>query len=154
MTSSMVRGAQVNLLVVAAVVATVMTAGCQQATRSNMTYPATGLPRLVDIGASVCIPCIMMAPSLEELKKDYAGRLQVEFIDAFQNPDAKKQYDAFFCPTQVFINASGRELFRHTGYYSKKDILAKWKELGIDLEAPAGQREAPKSAPQPKTGGG
>jgi len=130
-----------------------MSTGCQQATRSNITYPATGLPRLVDIGASACIPCIMMAPSLEELKKEHAGRLQVEFIDAFQNPDAKKQYDTFFCPTQVFIDPSGKELFRHTGYYSKKDILAKWKELGVDLEATAGQREAPKSAPRPKTGG-
>jgi thioredoxin 1 len=94
-----------------------------------------------------------MAPSLEELKKEYAGRLQVEFIDTWQNPGAKKQYDYVFCPTQVFVDASGKELFRHLGYYSKKDILAKWKELGVDLEAPAAPREAPKTAPQPKAGG-
>jgi thioredoxin 1 len=140
--------------VLAAAVATVLSAGCQQAGRSNVTYAATGLPRLVDIGASICLPCILMAPSLEELKKEYAGRLEVEFIDAFQNPGAKKQYDAFFCPTQVFIGASGKELFRHTGYYSKKDILAKWKELGVDLEAPPERQDAPKAATQPKTGGG
>jgi thioredoxin 1 len=154
MTNSLVRSALVSVLIVAAVVATVMAAGCQQASRSNMTYPATGQPRLVDLGASACLPCIMMAPSLEELKKEYAGRLQVEFIDTWQNPGAKKQYDYVFCPTQVFVDASGKELFRHLGYYSKKDILAKWKELGIDLEAPAALREAPKSAPQPKAGGG
>jgi len=154
MTSRMVRSALASALVVAAVVATVMTAGCQQATRSNITYPATGQPRLVDIGASACLPCLMMAPSLEELKKEYAGRLQVEFIDSWQNPGATKQYDYYFCPTQVFIDASGKELFRHLGYYSKKDILAKWKELGVDLEAPAAPREAPKSASQPKAGGG
>jgi thioredoxin 1 len=150
----MARSTLAGALVVAAAIAMVTTAGCQQASRSSVTYAPTGLPRLVDIGASVCIPCIMMAPSLEELKKEYAGRLQVEFIDAFQNPDAKKQYDVFFCPTQIFIDSSGKELSRHTGYYSKKDILAKWKELGVDLEAPAGQRDAPKSAPQPKTGSG
>ena len=154
MTGKMVRSALASALVVAAVIATVVTAGCQQASRSNATYPATGLPRLVDLGASACLPCIMMAPSLEELKKEYAGRIQVEFIDAWQNPGAREQYDYYFCPTQVFIDASGKELFRHLGYYSKKDILAKWKELGVDLEAPAGQREAPRSAPQPKTGGG
>jgi thioredoxin 1 len=153
MTNLLVRSALVRVLIVAAVVAMVMTAGCQQASRSNMTYPATGQPRLVDLGASACLPCIMMAPSLEELKKEYAGRLQVEFIDTWQNPGAKTQYDYFFCPTQVFIDASGKELFRHLGYYSKKDILAKWKELGVDLEAPAGQRDAPKSAAQPKAGG-
>jgi len=153
MTNLLVRSALVRGMIVAAVVAAVMTAGCQQASRLNMTYPATGLPRLVDLGASACLPCIMMAPSLEDLKKEYAGRLQVEFIDTWQNPGAKTQYDYFFCPTQVFIDASGKELFRHLGYYSKKDILAKWKELGVDLEAPAGQRDAPKSAAQPKAGG-
>jgi thioredoxin 1 len=153
MTNLLVRSALVRVLIVAAVVAMVMTAGCQQASRSNMTYPATGQPRLVDLGASACLPCIMMAPSLEELKKEYAGRLQVEFIDTWQNPGAKKQYDYVFCPTQVFVDASVKELFRHLGYYSKKDILAKWKELGVDLEAPAAPREAPKTAPQPKAGG-
>jgi thioredoxin 1 len=96
----------------------------------------------------------MIAPGLDELKKEYAGRLEVESIDTWKNPGAKKQYDAPFCATQIFIDPSGKELFRHVGYCSKKDILAKWKELGVDLEAPAGQRDAPKSAPQPKAGGG
>jgi len=136
MTSPVARGVRVSALIVAALVVTVLSTGCQ-ATRPDMTYMGTGRPRLVDIGASFCIPCIMMAPSLEELKKEYPDRLQVEFIDAFQNPGAKQQYDVFFCPTQIFIAASGKELFRHTGYYSKKDILDKWKELGIDLAAPA-----------------
>ena len=154
MTSKMVRSALVSALVVAAVVATVMSTGCQQASRSNMTYPATGLPHLVDLGTPACIPCALMAPDLEELKKEYSGRLEVEFIDTLRNPGAKGQYDAFFCATQIFIDASGKERFRHVGYYSKKDILAKWKELGINLEAPAGQREAPGGAVQPKTGGG
>jgi thioredoxin 1 len=150
----MARSTLAGALVVAAAIAMITTAGCRQASRSSATYPATGLPRLVDLGASACLPCIMMAPSLEELKKEYAGRLQVEFIDTWQNPGAKTQYDYVFCPTQVFIDASGKELFRHLGYYSKKDILAKWKELGVDLETPAALREAPKSAAQSKTGGG
>jgi thioredoxin 1 len=154
MTRPMVRSALASGLVLAAIVATAMTAGCQEAGRATRTHPGTGLPRLVDLGIPVCIPCAMMAPGLEELKKEYAGRLEVEFLDTLRNPGAKGQYDAPFCATQIFIDASGKELFRHVGYYSKQDILAKWKELGVDLESPARQREAPKSAPQPKTGGG
>ena len=154
MTSRMVRSALASALVVAAVVATVMSTGCQQAGRSNVTYPATGQPRLVELGTAACIPCAMMAPVLDELKKEYADWLQVESIDTFQNPGAKQQYDAPFCATQIFINPSGKELFRHVGYYSKKDILAKWKELGIDLAALAGRKDAPKGDPQPKTGSG
>ncbi len=91
------------------------------------------LPRLVDLGANKCIPCKMMAPILESLKKEYAGRLQVDFIDVWQNPDAGRQYKIGLIPTQIFYDASGKELFRHEGFFSKEEILAKWKELGLDL---------------------
>jgi thioredoxin 1 len=93
------------------------------------------LPRLVDLGAGKCIPCKKMAPILEELKKEYAGRMEVEFIDVWQNPDAGKAYGVEMIPTQIFYDASGKELDRHTGFFGKEDILAKWKELGVDLAA-------------------
>jgi len=91
------------------------------------------LPKLLDLGAGKCIPCKMMVPILEELKKEYAGRMNVEFIDVWQNPDAGKQYGIEMIPTQIFYDADGKELFRHTGFFAKEDILAKWKELGVDL---------------------
>ena len=93
------------------------------------------LPRLVDIGAGTCIPCKMMAPILEELKTEYAGRLKVDFIDVWENPDAGKGYGIRIIPTQIFYDASSKELFRHEGFFSKADILTKWKELGIDIES-------------------
>ena len=75
----------------------------------------------------------MMAPILEELKKEYAERLLVEFIDVWETPDAGKKFKINLIPTQIFFDASGKELFRHEGFFAKKDILAKWKELGVDL---------------------
>ena len=96
---------------------------------------AAKLPKLLDLGADKCIPCKMMAPILEEMKKEYAGRLDVEFIDVWKNPDAGKQYKIEVIPTQVFYDATGKELFRHIGFYAKADMLAKWKELGVDLKA-------------------
>ena len=92
------------------------------------------LPYLVDLGAGQCIPCKMMAPILEELKKEYAGRLKVEFIDVWKNPERAKEYGITIIPTQIFFDASGKELFRHEGFFSKEDILDKWKEFGINLE--------------------
>jgi thioredoxin 1 len=97
----------------------------------------TGLPRLVDLGAKTCIPCKMMAPILEELGTEYAGRLQVEFIDVKEVPEAGKAFGIQLIPTQIFFDASGQERFRHEGFFSKEDILAKWKELGVDLVATA-----------------
>jgi len=111
---------------------------------ASMVAPATnapavapekkGLPKLLDLGAGKCIPCKMMAPILEEMKKEYAGALEVEFIDVWKNPDAGKQYKIEVIPTQIFYDATGKELFRHIGFYAKADILAKWKELGVDLK--------------------
>lgn len=94
-----------------------------------------GRPRLVDLGASKCIPCKMMAPILEELKKEYEGQMDVVFIDVWENRDAVPQYGIRSIPTQIFYDASGKERFRHEGFYSKEDILAKCKELGFGLEA-------------------
>ena len=92
------------------------------------------LPRLLDLGASKCIPCKLMAPILEELKKEYAGTFNVEFIDVWKNPAAKKEYKVMLIPTQIFFDATGKELFRHEGFLSKNDILSKWKELGTNPE--------------------
>jgi len=94
---------------------------------------STKMPRLLDLGAGKCIPCKMMAPILEELKKEYAGCLDVVFIDVWENQDAAKQYGIETIPTQIFFDANGKELFRHIGFFGKEDILAKWKELGVDF---------------------
>jgi thioredoxin 1 len=91
------------------------------------------LPRLVDLGAGKCIPCKMMVPILEDLKTTLVGKLDVQFIDVWENPDAGKKYEVNVIPTQIFYDAQGKELFRHEGFYGKDDILGKWKELGVEL---------------------
>jgi thioredoxin 1 len=94
---------------------------------------ASRLPKLVDLGADKCIPCKMMAPVLEQLKKDYAGRMDVEFIDVWKNEKAANDYKIKLIPTQIFYGADGKELFRHEGFFGREDILAKWKQLGVSL---------------------
>jgi thioredoxin 1 len=97
------------------------------------------LPKLLDLGADKCVPCKMMAPILEELKKEYEGRMDVEFIDVWKNPEAGKALGVELIPTQIFYDGNGKELFRHTGFFGKEDILSKWNELGVKLaEAGAG----------------
>ena len=93
------------------------------------------LPKLVDLGAGKCIPCRMMAPILEDLKKNCADKFQVEFIDVWKNPEAGKPYKINLIPTQIFLAADGKELFRHEGFFGKDDILAKWKALGVEVTA-------------------
>jgi thioredoxin 1 len=45
-------------------------------------------------------------------------------------------------PTQIFYDATGTERFRHEGFIAKKDILAKWRELGVELKSPAGEKKS------------
>ena len=103
--------------------------------------PKKALPRLLDLGAGKCIPCKLMAPILEELKKEYEGRFDVVFIDVWINPEPARKHKIRLIPTQIFFDASGKELFRHEGFFSKEDILAKWEELGVDVkvEGPGAQ---------------
>ncbi len=96
--------------------------------------PGIKFPALVDVGAKQCIPCKMMAPILEELKAEYAGRLRVEFIDVQIDPDTATKLGVRGIPTQIFYDASGKELYRHMGYISKEDILAAFKKLGINID--------------------
>ena len=127
------------LLIVSLAVAGTALATAQTNRPATTTNAATApakqpLPKLLDLGANKCIPCKAMAPILEELKKEYAGKLTVEFIDVWKNPDAGKPYGIRMIPTQIFFDAGGKELFRHTGFFGKDDILAKWKEFGVDLK--------------------
>jgi thioredoxin 1 len=113
------------------------------ATASGAAPPTTGpsrvveqvrpLPRLVDLGSGRCVPCKAMAPILEGLRTEYAGRMQVQFIDVWKDPDAARPYDIRLIPTQVFYGADGKELARHEGFMSREEILSQWKRSGVNL---------------------
>ena len=77
-----------------------------------------------------------MAPILEELRKEYKGIFDVEFIDVGKRENAAKakKYGIKVIPTQIFFDRNGKELWRHKGFMSKEDILAKWRELGYNFQ--------------------
>lgn len=107
------------------------------------------LPRLVDLGAGKCIPCRQMKPILDDLAQNYATHFETIFIDVWENRAEGQRYGIRMIPTQIFFDAAGKELFRHEGFMAKKDILAKWKELGVDIgSAAVTATPAPAPAPQ------
>jgi len=112
----------------------------EQPTTRPAAPPRTPLPKLLDLGSVTCIPCKMMVPILEELKTQYADRFEVELIDIHKDEAAAETYDIRVIPTQIFLDASGKELWRHEGFISKEDILGKWKELGVSLGSEANEK--------------
>ncbi|MFA6186094.1 MAG: thioredoxin family protein [Phycisphaerae bacterium] len=111
----------------------VMTVNVVEPAPAASTAEPKKLPRMIELGSDKCIPCKMMAPIIEELKKECAGKLQTEFYDVWQDPTVGRKFGIRVIPTQIFIDANDKELFRHEGFFAKKDILAKWKKLGFEF---------------------
>jgi len=97
---------------------------------------ATSLPRLVDFGSKTCAPCKAMSGVLDELGRTYRGRLIVEFVNVHEQEDLAARFAVQLIPTQVFLSADGRELYRHTGFLDASAIVEKWGELGYRLGPP------------------
>ncbi len=89
------------------------------------------LPALLELGSVGCKACKQMEPIIAALTEELRGKVDVSFTDVVKHPEVAKQYEITTIPTQVFIDADGKELFRHIGVFEKEEILAKLKELGM-----------------------
>jgi thioredoxin 1 len=104
---------------------------------SGPATPASGpavakkTPRVIDLGADKCKACKELAPILEQLRKEYEGRVTVDFIDVWKNAKAGEPYKIRVIPTQVFFDKEGKEVWRHEGFLPKADFIAKFAELGV-----------------------
>lgn len=83
--------------------------------QASVVQAPNALPRLLDLGSTSCIPCKMMAPILEQLKAEQAGKLQVDFIDVWKDKPAGERYGVHVIPCQIFFDASGKEALAARG---------------------------------------
>jgi thioredoxin 1 len=93
--------------------------------------PVKGMVTMLDLGANKCIPCRMMAPILEELKKEYNGKAAIAFVDVWEHVDQAKKYGIRAIPTQIFFDKQGKEVLRHVGFMDKKSIVQVLERLGV-----------------------
>ncbi|MCS7274316.1 MAG: thioredoxin [Candidatus Bipolaricaulota bacterium] len=81
-------------------------------------------PTLVDFYADWCGPCRAIAPIIEEIAHELAGRLKVAKLDVDQNQEIALQYGVQSIPTLILFK-NGREVERWIGYMSKSKLLSK-----------------------------
>jgi len=93
--------------------------------------PVPDTVTMVDLGATACIPCKMMAPIIEELEAEYRGKAAIIFIDVWKNPDEGKKFKVSMIPTQIFFDRAGNEVYRHSGFMDKKTIVAQLAQMGV-----------------------
>lgn len=93
--------------------------------------PGNSRVTMIDLGATECIPCKMMAPIIEELKAEYAGKAEILFIDVWKDPPQAQKYGVQAIPTQIFFDKNGREVYRHMGFLDKQAIVEILNRLGV-----------------------
>lgn len=91
----------------------------------------TGRPMLADFGRGKCIPCKMMKPILDELKEEYQGKAEILIIEIDEHPALTQRCRIRTIPTQIFYDASGKEVYRHVGFMPREDILEQLGRLGV-----------------------
>jgi thioredoxin 1 len=142
MNSSVIGRISIVVLLVAAIAGVFILKGNDADSPHAQNTVDPNLPRLVDLGADKCVACKKMMPILDELKTDFAGQFTVEFIDVWKTEGQAEAYGIQSIPTQIFFDAEGKELFRHTGYFSREDILKTWQQHGFEFTPQAAGNKA------------
>jgi thioredoxin 1 len=91
---------------------------------------ATGKPTLVIFSASSCCGPDKMIPIRDALLKKYDTRINIVYIEPRKEQILAARYGIRSIPTQVFFDKTGKEVFRHTGFFSKDQISKKLVEIG------------------------
>jgi len=91
----------------------------------------SGRPSLVDFGSVGCIPCDMMAPILDKLAEEYKGRVNIMFVHVKEEPILANRYGVETIPVQVFFDKSGKEVFRHVGFFPEEEIKKQLSKMGV-----------------------
>jgi thioredoxin 1 len=108
---------------------------------SDMAFEKTVLqstiPVVVDFWAPWCGPCKMVAPTLEKLSKEYAGKLLVAKVNTDENPDWAMKFGVQGIPTMLFV-AGGKVIHRQVGALPEpmlRDIVAQFMDVVQNVKA-------------------
>lgn len=88
----------------------------------------------VELGSVNCIPCRMMKPVMEKVEKKYPVQVKVIFHDVWteEGKSAGFKFAIRVIPTQVFLDKSGNEYFRHEGFFPFENVDKILKMKGVN----------------------
>lgn len=92
-------------------------------TKNGSDYKLTFL----EFGATGCSACKQMEAVMAQIKRDYPNRVNVVFVNVLNknNQSLIKYFGIALIPTQILLNAEGKEFFRHTGYIPSEQLVLK-----------------------------
>ncbi|MDH7489102.1 MAG: thioredoxin [Anaerolineae bacterium] len=86
----------------------------------------SSLPTLTDFWAAWCGPCKMIAPIVEQLAQEYAGKMKVTKLDVDQNPTVATRFGVMSIPTLILFK-NGQPVERIVGYMPKEKLVERLK---------------------------
>ena len=89
------------------------------------------LPKLLDFGRGICIPCKKMAPILKELSEEYKGRVVIKIIEIYEDRELTEANKIRLIPTQIFFDSKNKEVFRHEGFMDKEAIKKIFQQMWV-----------------------
>jgi thioredoxin 2 len=92
------------------------------------------LPVLVDMWAPWCGPCRTIAPVLEQLAGEMAGRIRIAKMNVDENPETSQRFNVRNIPTMLVLK-DGREVDRIVGAYPKTEIVARLEKAVASVAA-------------------
>ncbi|MBQ7594361.1 MAG: thioredoxin [Synergistaceae bacterium] len=84
---------------------------------------------LLDVSATWCGPCKMIAPVVEELSEEFAGRVEFFNADAEENPGLARKLRVMSIPN-LMIMKEGKVTARQVGFQGAEELRA-WVEANI-----------------------
>ena len=95
------------------------------------------LVTFVELGSVNCIPCKKMQPVMKAIERKYAGIVKVVFHDVWTDAGKvqSKNFNIRLIPTQVFLDDTGKEFFRHEGFYPEEEIHKLLAKRGLKPKA-------------------
>jgi thioredoxin 1 len=89
---------------------------------------SSNTPLIVDFWAEWCGPCKMFSPVVDEVARDYAGRVRVGKLDVDANPEVPTKFGVMNIPTVVFFK-DNKQYSRLVGAVSKRELIKQVEEL-------------------------
>ncbi len=80
--------------------------------------------QFLDFYADWCGPCTVMNPVIEELERDFAGKMEINKIDVDNESEKTEQYGVLSIPTYIILK-DGQEVERFIGAQPKEAIISK-----------------------------
>ena len=104
-------------------------------TQADSTKASTPKVTFIELGSVNCIPCKMMQPIIKAVEEDYGDQIEVVIYDVWKDSAPGQKYRIRMIPTQVFLDESGTEFFRHEGFLPKENIDSLLVKRGLKIKS-------------------